>query len=260
MFEPENDIERALTKAATEPAARPEFLRALMDAEILMAFTVVSGALEYGKDGGVTIPEGTQLALATAVRGDEELIAFFTAPSRARAWFPGEHIVAPQTTRELFTAHRDASFVLNPGADYGKEFTPAEVERLLAGDFTDGRQSIVVEKETPVLLGHPKESPHALIAALARELGAVAAVRGAWLMLGMISGTDMNRQSWMLGVDFTGDWAAIQAAIDRATADGALGQDVLNAVQLDESSLSSTLRTGIPIVSPKPGLIKKLFG
>ena len=31
MFEPENDIERALMRAAKEPDARPDFVRSLMD-------------------------------------------------------------------------------------------------------------------------------------------------------------------------------------------------------------------------------------
>jgi hypothetical protein len=36
MFEPENDIERMLLSAATEPAERPGFVRALLDAEVFV--------------------------------------------------------------------------------------------------------------------------------------------------------------------------------------------------------------------------------
>ena len=36
MFEPENDIERLLMRASTEPAERPAFARALMDAQIFV--------------------------------------------------------------------------------------------------------------------------------------------------------------------------------------------------------------------------------
>ena len=41
----------------------------------------------------------------------------------------------PERTRDLFARYPGAPFVLNPGSDYGKDFTPGEVQRLLAGEF-----------------------------------------------------------------------------------------------------------------------------
>jgi hypothetical protein len=179
MFEPENDIERLLMRASAEPAERPGFARALMDAQIFVVL-VPDRPIVPGPDGKVTIPQGAKLALPNAMRGEERLIPFFTSPSRASIWFSGDHIAAPDRTRDLFERYPDAPFLLNPGSDYGKEFTPAEVKRLLAGEFDDRPRTIVTEKSEQVLLGHPREIPVALIAALARELGAVKTVQGAW--------------------------------------------------------------------------------
>ena len=75
------------------------------------------------------------MSLATAKRGEGYLIAFFSAPSRVFDWFKGQHIVAPDKTRNLFGSHRGVGFVLNPGSNFGKVFTPTEVEYLLAGNF-----------------------------------------------------------------------------------------------------------------------------
>jgi hypothetical protein len=257
MFEPENDIERALMRASAEPGARAGFARALMDADIFLVLVPEGGPIVPDADGRATIPEGTKLNLASARRGEETLVPFFTAASRAHAWYSGDHIVAPEKMRELFGRFPDASFVLNPGSEYGKEFTPAEVARLLAGQFDDEPRTIVTETPTQVLLAHPKERPDELIAALARELGAVKGVRGAWLMLAMRAGEP--EQTWMLGVDHAGDSAEVRPAIGRAVAGDVLKGRLLDAMSLDDGPFSSTLRSGIPIVPAKRGFFNRLF-
>ena len=253
MFESENDIERLLMRASAESAERPGFARALIDAQIFVVLVSDGGPIVPGPDGKVVIPEGTKLTLPNAMRCEERLIPFFTAPSRARAWFKDDHIVAPDRTRDLFERYPDVPFLLNPGSDYGKEFTPAEVKRLLAGQFDDGPRTIVTEKSQQVLLGHPSEIPVALIEALSRELGAVQTVKGAWLMLAMLPGN--AEQSRMLGVDQTGAWQDVQDAIGRALTGDVLKGRILDAVPIERSSLASTLRTGIPVTAARRGFL-----
>jgi len=257
MFEPENDIERLLMRASAEPADRPSFARALMDAQIFVVLVSDGGPIAPGPDGKVTIPEGTKLTMPSAMRGEERLMPFFTAPSRARTWFKGEHIVAPDRTRDLFGRYPDLPFLLNPGSDYGKEFTPNEIKRLLAGQFEDGPQTITTTAPEQILLGHPKEVPTALIEALKREFSEVKSIRGAWLMLAMRAGE--GEQSWMLGVDHAGSWDDVRAAINRAVAGGILQGKMLDALPLEGSSLASTLRTGIPVTAAKRGFLQNLF-
>lgn len=257
MFEPENDIERLLMRASADPAGRPDFARALMDTQVFVVLVSESGKIEAGPDGNAVIPAGAKLSMPTATRGEEHLVPFFSARSRAKAWFKGDHIVAPDTVRELFERSVGQSFVLNPGSDYGKEFTPNEVRRLLAGHFDEGQQTVTIEKPEQVLLAHPKEIPTDLIEALAREFTKVPSVRGAWLMLAMRAGA--SEQSWMLGVDHKGSWQDVRAAIGRAVAGDVLNGWVLDAKPLDGSELSMTLRTGIPITAAKRGFLQKLF-
>jgi SseB protein C-terminal domain/SseB protein N-terminal domain len=256
MFEPENDIERMLMRAATEPAARPAFARALMDAQIYVVFVSDKPPL-IGPEGEFTVPPDAKLSLQAATRGEERLVAFFTAPSRAREWFKGNHIVMPDKTRDLFARHHNAAFFLNPGSNYGKEFLPGEVKGLLNGHFGDEPQTEIIQKAEQVLLAHPKEIPADLIAALAREFGQLSSVRSAFLMLAQRSGK--SEPSWMLGVDHNGSWEDVRAAIGRAIKDDVLGGWMLDAVSLHSSSLASTLRTGIPIIAAKSGLLQKLF-
>ncbi len=255
MFEPENDIERMLVRAADEPSERPVFARALLDAEIFIVLVPEGGRIVPGPDGKMTIPEGTRLVVPSAMRGKETLFPFFTTSSRARAWFEGEHIVAPDRARDLFGRHPDTAFVLNPGSDYGKVFTPAEVTRFLAGRFEEEAGTAAIPDGQELLLGRPRTIPDTLVAALGRELGAVESVHGAWLMLAAPARD--AEQIWMLGVDHDAGWSAVQTAIDRAVAGDVLEGRLLDAVALDGSPLSSRLRTGIPIIAARRGALDR---
>jgi hypothetical protein len=257
MFEPENEIERMLMRAAQEPSERSAFAEALIDAEIIVALVPEGGRIAPGPDGKTTVPEGTRLSLPSVMRGEQRLLPFFTAPSRARAWFKGDHVATPDRTRDLFGRYPEAFFVLNPGSDYGKEFTPAEVKRLLAGHFEEGAETITLPVGEELLLGHPSDVPDELIAALSREFSAEKSIRGAWLMLAARAGHP--DQTWMLGVDHAGSWSNVLAAINRAVAGQVLKGRPLDAVPLESSSLASTLRTGIPIPAVKRGFFQKLF-
>jgi len=125
MFEPENDIERLLMRASAEPAERPAFARALLDAEIVLVLVPEGGdPIIPGTDGNAVIPEGAKMVLPSATRGEERLIPFFTARSRAQAWYRNDHVAVPARTRDLFARYPGAPFVLNPGSDYGKDYTP----------------------------------------------------------------------------------------------------------------------------------------
>src|SRR3954454_7899454 len=215
MFEPENDFERALMRASAEPSARPGFLRELMDAEVYIILTSDKGFVP-GPDGRATVPESAQLTIATAKRGETVVIPFFSSPARARAWLPAEHLISPEKVGQMFARQPGLSFVLNPGSDYGKEFTPDEIAQLLAGNFGGGPQHMVTDQPLQVMLAHPSDRPEELIAALARELGTVEGVQSAYLMLAQRA--DKSAQTWMLGVEHAGDWLAVNEAIGRAAA------------------------------------------
>jgi hypothetical protein len=245
MFEPENEIERMLVLAVKDPAARPAFARALMDAEIFLVL-IPEGPLATDADGRTTVPEGTRMKLPNARRGDQAFIPFFSARSRARVWFKGDHVITSNTTRDLFRRYPATSFVLNPGSEFGKEFVPEEIERHLAGSF-ENYQTEIIQKPQQVLLAHPKEKPVDLIAALARELGASNSVHAAYLMYAMREGS--SEPSWMLGVDHVGSWDDVRAAIGRAVAGDVLNGQMLDATPLRNCSFADTLRTGIPVIA-----------
>jgi hypothetical protein len=108
-----------------------------------------------------------------------------------------------------------------------------------------------------MLLAHPAERPDALIAALAREFSALDNVSGAFLLLAMRSG--QAGQNWLLGVEHTGSWDTVRAAIGRAVEGGVLQDRLLHAMPLDGETLSMTLRDGIAIPVKKTDFFSRLF-
>jgi hypothetical protein len=72
---------------------------------------------------------------------------------------------------------RGAQLVLNPASAFGKEFTPQEVEALLAEGVNQLPEQRVAQTATTVQLGQPADYPHAMVASLTKLFSAHPNVR-----------------------------------------------------------------------------------
>jgi len=230
MFQPVNALEHALV--AADPEARPAFSRAFLEGAVLVGLHDPVGAVAPENLVCVKGPDG---AVAAVV---------LTSAERAAAIFDGTIALVEASGRAVLESRRGSAVVVNPNCDYGVAWSAADIDALLDGVTTE-----IVRGDTSILLGHPKERPDALIAALARELGALEGVKGAWLLLAHRA--DKREPSFLLGVDHAGDWAPVSAAIGRAVTPDVLGGRYLDAIPLESSPLSRDLRGGIPIIAPK---------
>ena len=180
MFDPENEIEFALVAAVKDAACREAFLRLLIDAEVFVAFSV-DRELETHADGTATVPVGALLTENVVTRKGVAYMPFFTATSRARAMFNDTRLILPDKTRAVFERHPDASFVLNPGSDYGRDFPAVEAKRLLAGEFAPAVNTVTITKPTKVLIGQPLPFPTELTEALKLVFADHPAIQSAYL-------------------------------------------------------------------------------
>jgi hypothetical protein len=211
MFEPENDLERSLMRATSEPSHRAAFLRDLMDGEIFLALLIASGGAPIaGPDGKMVLSADAKLELSSVRRGEEVFLPFFTAPARAHAIIQGDHVIAPDKTRDLFARYPDAQFVLNPGSDYGKEFLREEVERLLRGDFGSDHEDVVVKKPTQVLIGQPAHYPTEVVTALTAIFQDKPSVDAAYLCQVAYPGEAPHLH---VAVSATADWETVRQAM-----------------------------------------------
>lgn len=137
MFEPQNVLEHDLVRAANEPAHRAAFLRELLDAPVFLALLLSSGdRIEPDEHGHAVIPSGARLELGAVERNGERALPFFSHPVRAQSFYRQDHVVAPDSARDIFARHPDTVFCLNPGSDYAVDLGRDDVAALLRGDFT----------------------------------------------------------------------------------------------------------------------------
>lgn len=204
MFEPENDIERALIDSVQQPTRRSDFLHQLLDAEVFVAMSC-DQPLKADANGATTIPAGALLSerIVTDANGGT-LFPFFTSPARARAMFKDDHVIAPDTPRKLFERHPGARFVLNPGSEHFQELSAAEVAKLLAGDFSPTVNTVTIERETKVLVSQPARYPTEMVEGLKRVFADHAVIERAWLA--QVDFADGNGPHPMIGIEADGEW------------------------------------------------------
>jgi hypothetical protein len=234
MFEPLNALERTLIAAATDPSARPAFIQAMLDAELY-----VSPAGEV-QPGGPIGP----MVVVYLQPGRVQAAALFTAPERLHEIVGAEARCLGRTGRSLLEELGDAPIQVNPNLVPSVIWSVEDIAEILGHSRT-----VQIPAGTQILLSHPAQLPSALIAALASGLGALGAVKGAWLLQAQRAG--QAQPSWLLGVDHTGSWSVVDAAITQAIAGVDLAGRTLEATPMTLSPLSRDLRGGIPIVAPK---------
>jgi hypothetical protein len=155
-FEPENSLERVLLRAVHEPEARPEFYRLLMSSDLCIGGSIDGAA----GDQPARPVQGSQIHLSIVERNGRHLHPIFTAPSRARVFSPD----APYFQalgRDLFLRTMGATFVLNPGSNFGKELIPDEIQYWL--DQLVGQR---IETEAKRTIQSASQQPQTLLKAL----------------------------------------------------------------------------------------------
>ena len=224
-FVPENPFEEALMRANRNAMSRREFERLLLESEL-----VVIGRVE-GRDAvpkSSMLAPGEKLQIASMNFEGRRVIPVFSSMTRLQAHLQKTADYVSLTGRALFEIARGATFLLNPGSEFGKEIPPEEIAAILNGETA---VPIVRDKPVEILVAQPAVYPHALVDALKRSFAARPEVLAAYLVQIGFPG----RPSYILiGVETIGDWQAVSAEIGRIAAEAEPGRTV-NAVPVDRS-------------------------
>ena len=135
-FEPQNELEVELVRAAHEPAFRDAFLRELLDADVFLALIPSDGQVVVGDDGQASVAPHQRLELGAVEEDGRNLFPFYSSPERAQEHVRADHFIAADKVHALLLRHPEAEFVLNPGSDYRVELSRSDVEAMLRGDLT----------------------------------------------------------------------------------------------------------------------------
>jgi SseB protein N-terminal domain len=121
MFEPQNDLERSLIAATTDPAARPQFYRDLVASDLFVVQEPDT-------------PSGQLNIRPLEVNGNDCLPVFSSLP-RLQAFIDQEVSYIAMNARDFMQITRGARLLLNAGSDYGKELLPEEIASILDGSI-----------------------------------------------------------------------------------------------------------------------------
>jgi hypothetical protein len=133
-FTPANDLEETLARAATDPAARPEFYRRLLAAELY----VLTEEARLG-DGETSKPAAADAAFITWESPNGPYVPLFSSRARVdeigklRERSYGFVALPGKAAFARLAAEKRAAF-LNPGFASGKQFVPDVIERLAGGE------------------------------------------------------------------------------------------------------------------------------
>lgn len=227
-FKPSNEIERLLVAATTDPTARSQFYRALTENDLL----VIGEGHKPAKDETLVADETTQVKIQLIEVQGTPHVPIFTSKERIAAIVKAESPYLAMNGRALFTMLKGSDLVMNPGSDFGKLFTPAEVDWILDGSILRLGPTQNVGGQQ-VLLSQPKEYPRHITDALSPLLQKHSDVNAAYLAQGVFSGTDAVPHT-LIAIDTTGDWKSLIAEIGPIAQTIAQPGEIIDFMQLSE--------------------------
>lgn len=224
-FISENKLEEALVRAVKSPATAPDFYRLLLESDLLVLGTV------EGQDGSekFSLEPGGQLQLVTGDNNGQKFLPVFSSLARMQEYVKEEAKYLSINGRALLDLTRGAPVTLNPASEYGREFTPGQVEQLLNP----------VAPSASVMPGVSDAFyPMPLINALTSVFEKHPEVQTAW-MIRIGIGDQGTQVQPLVGVETSGDMAALVADVERAAAQDAAG------ITFDVQRVDRTRPTGL---------------
>ena len=255
MFEPQNDLEHSLVKAATDPSHRPQFYRDLLVSDI---YAINAGGESLATQDGVVQQDGN-IQLHSWQRDGEPWLPVFSSLPRLQQVLEAEATYLCLNAKSFFEITRGANVVLNPNLDYGKEFTVAEIERILDGSIFHAGHGYTVEKETKVQIGQPAEYPTELVNALSRLFSKHPRVKAAYLAHFFNPASDEFPHT-LVGIDADGDWDEVVGDAGMVAKDTIAANEIVDFIRVsaDDSGISQyLLRETKPFY--RRSILKSLF-
>ena len=215
MSDTKNELETLLEKAATEPAHRPAFFSALLEATVW-----VPGRAADGEQ----IVEDSALDLQHWEKDDgTSVIPFFTSLEALQQAVADEQAFVMMPARTLMAMTLGESLFLNPKLPSGKEFTPREISHLL------GEEGSPLSTQT-VLEGG--EAPAQMVDSLTTLFKTLKTVKRAFLC--SIKERADAPANLLIGIEAEGDIEAIIQTTGSVATDTLPGDEPIDICQVVE--------------------------
>lgn len=224
-FISENELERALVKAAKNPATAPDFYRLLLESDLLVLGTV-EGQEEATEK--FTLAPGGKVNLVTGLKKDGgTFLPIFSSLPRMQDYVKQESKYLLVNGRALLDLTRGAPVILNPASEYGKELTAEQVAQLLDPQITRSQPRTIIGEA---------DYPMPLVDTLTAVFTARPDIEAAWMI--QVTFADRDAPHPLVGVETQGDWASLMQAVE-AAADTAVPGLVFDLQRIDRSRSNS---------------------
>jgi hypothetical protein len=200
-WQPENSLERSLMRAAEDPAHRPQFYRNLAESNLF----IIQHGPPPDRCGTTVLKEGYQLKIQHIDHNGKPYIPVFSSLIRLQQVLQEEAGYVALNALEFMKITQGAEMLLNPGSDFGKEFTREEIQSIVDGSIWKPSESYLVEKETQVMVGQPANYPRELADTLGRLFRRVKEVKRAYLAHFFNPEQD-EKPHTLIGIEVSGNW------------------------------------------------------
>lgn len=168
-------------------------------------------------------------------------VALFTSEQSLQRAIKGQQHYVSLAGRDLLEALRALHLILNPGSDYGKLLTPAEVAAILDG-AVPGAQALTVPQGVRIRLGQPARYPQPTVDALNSLFRATKGVRAAYV--GPMQETDSDLPPHIVvGIDHSGNWRDLIHEVVAAIHEVPCADPPIDVVPMDDGAVAQYLRS-----------------
>ena len=237
-FDPQNDLERSLVKATTDPAYRPQFYKDFTASDI---FIIQHGERPPEAHRRIVLNAGKNIQIKNVEHNGKLYVPIFSSLARLQAALTGEAAYLGINALEFLKITKGSPLLLNPGSAYGKEFTESEVASILDGSIWRPAERYVVEKPTQVMFGQPKNYPKDLTDALGRLFPTIGDVKRAWLAHYFNPQRDEAPHT-LIAIEHSGNWEQIAGQAGMVAKDVTIPDP---PVDFMEVTVSGTTKGGI---------------
>ncbi|HCI6676483.1 TPA: enhanced serine sensitivity protein SseB [Klebsiella quasipneumoniae subsp. quasipneumoniae] len=222
MSETKNELETLLEKAATEPAYRPAFFSALLEATVW-----VPGRAADGEQ----IVEDSALDLQHWEKDDgTSVIPFFTSLEALQQAVEDEQAFVMMPARTLMAMTLGESLFLNPKLPNGKAFTPREISHLLGEEGSPLSTQTVLEGGEALLLSEVAEPPAQMVDSLTTLFKTLKTVKRAFLC--SIKEHADAPANLLIGIEAEGDIESIIQTTGSVATDTLPGDEPIDICQV----------------------------
>jgi hypothetical protein len=205
-FEPQNELERSLLKAAKDPSHRPQFYRDFLESDIF----IINEGPTPERPGPMVLNAGYELNTRSVQLNGKQYLQVFSSLLRIQVFVRHQVSYFKLNTIEFMKLTNGDELVLNPGSDYGKQFTRSEIASMLDGSIWKRTETIVTAKDTDVHVGQPARYPKELVRELSRFFARTKLVERAYLAH-IWNPEEAEKGHTLIALEVTGEWDKILA-------------------------------------------------